>query len=423
MSLYNYFVPFIRIALKVYFKKIYIINEHKMPLGKKTLYLLNHPTSFVDPILLAAQTKAYLHFLIRGDVFKKGVALRMLNSINGIPIFRATDSRNAKDKNNVTFDRIAEVLHRNGSVMIMPEGSTDKRRKLRPFKKGFAHMAMHYWKNYQQDDINIVPVSLSYSDPTRIRSIVHVKFDDPIPLSDYLKQYEDNQVKTINLMRDDAYKVMRKNIVHIEDDSDAPLVDQLIRLEHNSHKFSVLPIKDDSEALLQKEIKVTEHVNKLNEEGKALLSADVKKYKHALAKAKLSDAVVSRNKKWNPLSSLLLLIMLPFAFLGYVLNFLPVYSGKRIAHKLMKRDEFICSVKIGASIVFYQIYFLIIAIISFILLPWAYALAILGSIPLLAVVYIYFKGAWKRNMFSFKRSFANKAVLEQLSAQRAAIRN
>ena len=89
----------------------------------------------------------------------------------------------------------------------------------------------------------------------------------------------------------------------------------------------------------------------------------------------------------------------------------------------MKRDEFICSVKIGASIVFYQIYFLIIAIISFILLPWTYALAILGSIPLLAVVYIYFKGAWKLNMFSFKRSFASKAVLEQLSAQRAAIRN
>lgn len=423
MTLYSYFCPLIRIAVRIYFKKIYLINENKMPVGKKTLYLLNHPTSFVDPILLATQTKAYLHFLIRGDVFKKGLALRLLNGINGIPIFRASDSRNAKDKNKDTFDRIAKVLHNNGSVMIMPEGSTDKRRKLRPFKKGFAHMAMHYWKTYNLDDINIVPVSLSYSDPTRFRSVVHVKFDDPMLLSDYIESYEADQVKAINTMRDLAYSKMRDNIVHIERDEDADLVGRLISMDHNSHDFSLLPIKDSSEVLLQKEIRTTEFVNSLKEDQLASLTEKTNNYISALKSSKLSDAVIASRKGWNPVSFVVLILLMPFGLVGFLANVLPVYAGKRIAHKLMKRDEFICSLKIGASALFYHIYFLVIALAVFILLPWMYALTILVALPLTGLIYIYVRGLWKIHSIGLKRTLTTKNVLSELEEKRSAIRN
>ena len=422
MTLYSYFCPQLSLALRIYFKKIYLINEQKMPLGKKTLYLLNHPTSFVDPILLASQTKAYLHFLIRGDVFKKGIAMKMLHSINGIPIFRASDSRNAKDKNNETFDRIAEVLYKNGSVMIMPEGSTDKRRKLRPFKKGFAHMAMQYWKNYNLDDINIVPVSLSYSDPTRWRSVVHVKFDDPIPLAKYVKAYEEDKVRTINTMRDEAYQTMRSNIVHIEKDENADLVGKLLKMEHNNHDFSLLPIKDSSESLLDKEIITTEFVNALDEQGLASMKERTNQYFKDLKQAGISDAVVANTKSWNPLVTILLVLLAPFAIVGYVANFLPVYGGKRLAYKLMKRDEFICSVKIGAALVFYNLYLLLTILLSFIFLPWMFALAVIIGLPLSGLMFIYFKGLWKRNAIRFKRTFTSKEKLSQFEGRRKDLR-
>jgi glycerol-3-phosphate O-acyltransferase/dihydroxyacetone phosphate acyltransferase len=422
MTLYTYLSPLIRLCLWIYFKKIYLIDTDKMPIGKKSLYLLNHPTSFVDPIILATQTNAYLHFLIRGDVFKKGIILKLLNGINAIPIFRATDSRNAKDKNKDTFDRIASVLHENGSVMIMPEGSTDKRRKLRPFKKGFAHMAVHYWQKYNLDDINIVPVSLSYSDPTKFRSVVHVKFDDPILLKDYIKNYEENNVQAINELRDNAYQVMRKNIVHIEKDEDAYLVDQLIRMDHNSHDFSILPVKDKSDSLLQKEIRTTEYINQLAEPEKAQLTKKVKDYKNRLTKEGLYDAVISGEGKWNPLSTLLLFFIAPVALLGYLVNFLPIYAGKRIAHKLMKRDEFICSVKIGAALIFYHIYIAIVVLLGLIFLPWLTLLIILISLPISGVVYLYFRGAYKRQTIRFKRSLASNKLLDELKSDRSEIR-
>lgn len=422
MTLYSYFCPQLTLALRIYFKKIYLINEQKMPLGKKTLYLLNHPTSFVDPILLASQTKAYLHFLIRGDVFKKGIALKMLNSINGIPIFRASDFRNAKDKNNETFDRIAKVLHDNGSVMIMPEGSTDKRRKLRPFKKGFAHMAMHYWKNYNLDDINIVPVSLSYSDPTRWRSVVHIKFDDPIPLEKYVKTYEEDEVKTINKMRDDAYKTMRNNIVHIDRDADAGLVGKLLKMEHNDYNFSLLPVKDSAKDLLEKEIRTTEFVNDLDEEGCTSIKQKTNQYFDNLKASGLSDAIIASSKSWNPLTTILLILIAPFALVGYMANFLPIYGGKSLAYKLMKRDEFICSVKIGAALVFYNIYFFLTILLSFIFLPWMFALAVIIGLPLTGLIFIYFKGLWKRHAIQFKRTFTNSIKLSQFEERRTELR-
>ena len=417
MDIYAIFSPPIRWGLRLYFKKIYIINEAKVPVGKKALYLLNHPTSFVDPILLATQTKAYLHFLIRGDVFKKGLAIKLLNGIHGIPIFRATEVRNAKEKNEETFDRIAEVLHKEESVMIMPEGSTDKTRRLRPFKKGFAHMAFHYWKKYQDPDLLLVPVSLSYSDPTHYRSIVHVYFEEPIQLKDYIDSFEESPVHAVNQLRDDAYSIMRKNIVHIESDDDLELVDDLIKMTHNDFSFSLLPTKEDNGSLLQKEIKVSESVNSLNETEKDALKAKLKTYKTSLKQAGLEDGAVSNTKSWSPIIHLILALTSPIALLGFLLNALPLVAGKKLAYKLMKRDEFRCSVKIGAATILYMIYWLIALIILLLVLPWKMAIIASLSLPLCGLYFIYFKGAWARSIHRLKR-LVSKQAIKQLEQQR-----
>ena len=417
MDIYSIFSPPIRLGLRIYFKKIYIINEANVPAGKKALYLLNHPTSFVDPILLATQTKAFLHFLIRGDVFKKGLALKLLNGIHGIPIFRATEVRNAKQKNEETFDRIAEVLHRDESVMIMPEGSTDKTRRLRPFKKGFAHMAFHYWKKYKDPDLLLVPVSLSYSDPTHYRSVVHVYFEEPIQLKDYIDSFEESPVHAVNRLRDDAYSIMRKNIVHIDSDDDLELVDDMIKMTHNDFSFSLLPAKEDNDSLLLEEIKVTESINQMQDDTKEQFKDRVKKYKEALAHQGISDAVVAMNQTWNPFFHLILILFSPIAFWGYISNVLPLVSGKKLAFKLMKRDEFISSVKIGAAIILYLLYLPIVfgLLLLFFNLNWA--LAGLISIPLSGLFFIYFRGAWYRTMHRFNR-MRSKQAINELEQQR-----
>ena len=421
IDLYSIFRPLMRIALRVYFKKIYIINEHHLPLGKKALYTLNHPTSFVDPMVLATQTSPYLHFLIRGDVFKKDFAKKLLNGIHGIPIFRRSDTSDSKNKNKETFDRVSDVLHRNESVMVMPEGSTDIKRRLRPFKKGFAHMAFHYRNKYNMDDLYIVPVSLSFSDPTRFRSVVHAHFSKPLLLSDYIADYDNDASSAINKLKSDLYDEMRANIVHIDKDEDLDLVDRGIKMIHRSYRFTLLPVKDKPRELLDLERSVSETVNGMDAQQKKDLTNMLDSYEESLSKNNTVDRVVASPISFNPLQLIFNILIAPLALAGYVMNFLPLFGGNKLAHKLMRRDEFICSVKLGASTIFYLIYgFLMFLILSLVFSIKAGLVALL-ALPVLGLLYLYFRGAWKRNITALRNMFINKETKEQLSKKRSEI--
>ena len=421
IDLYSIFKTPLRIALRIYFKKIYLINSHRAPIGKKTIYALNHPTSFVDPILLVTQTKPFLYFLIRGDVFKKGLAEKALNSIHGIPVFRKTDASNSSDKNRATFDKVADKLHEGASVMVMPEGSTNKLRRLRPFKKGFAHMAFNYYKKYNMDDVQIVPVSLSYSDPTRFRSVVHIHFSKPLLLKDYIADYEKEPMDTINRMKDDLYKAMRSDIVHIEKDENLDLVDRGIKMVHRSYPFTLLPVKDTPRELLDLEMQVSETVNNMESDKRDEILGLMDSYEKDLKKYNTADKVIARDSSFNPLQLIFNLLLAPLGLLGYIANFLPLVAGNSLANKMMKRDEFRCSVKIGAAMIFYMLYCLIITLVLSLVFSFKWGIVALVGLPALGMLFIYFRGAWKRNITSFKALFVAKEAKSELKKKRSEI--
>ncbi len=56
-TIYVVFEPGLHWAFRLFFRKIYLNNTYGVPTDKPVLLAANHPTAFVDPLLLAHQEK------------------------------------------------------------------------------------------------------------------------------------------------------------------------------------------------------------------------------------------------------------------------------------------------------------------------------------------------------------------------------
>ncbi|RMG88435.1 MAG: hypothetical protein D6714_00690, partial [Bacteroidetes bacterium] len=179
--LYYIIRPIVRLALMVYFRKIFFTNERRVPTGMPLMFAVNHPTSFIDPILLACFSSRVFHFILRGDVYRSPKIVQWaLRSINCIPIYRSSEGFNNVKKNHQTFEYCHELWHAGAGIQVLVEGRTKHEKRLRPIAKGPARMILGYFEKYGDDRFAIVPVGVNYSDSDQFRSFVYVDFGDPI---------------------------------------------------------------------------------------------------------------------------------------------------------------------------------------------------------------------------------------------------
>ena len=86
------------------------------------MVVVNHPNSFLDAIIIGAYYPRKMHFLARGDVFRKPLFGFLLRSIGMIPIYRAREGREHLHLNAGTFDASVDVLAKGGGILIFIEG-------------------------------------------------------------------------------------------------------------------------------------------------------------------------------------------------------------------------------------------------------------------------------------------------------------
>ena len=77
--LYNIVRPFAKIALGLYFRKIYIANREAIPDDKPVILAANHPTAFIEPCILACWLVQPLSFIARGDLYVNSLILRKIS--------------------------------------------------------------------------------------------------------------------------------------------------------------------------------------------------------------------------------------------------------------------------------------------------------------------------------------------------------
>ena len=131
-----------QLTTKGFFKTISVRNKEMIPEKGPLMILANHPSTFMDPIVITTILKRDVYYLAKGELFKNNFANWILPKLNMIPVYRKQDDPNQMEKNKDTFKKCFEHLEKGGAILMFPEGTSITERKLRPIKTGAARIVL-----------------------------------------------------------------------------------------------------------------------------------------------------------------------------------------------------------------------------------------------------------------------------------------
>lgn len=206
-----------RLGFFFYYKKVFLKNVANVPANKAILFVANHQNALIDPLLIGAFTPRTLHFLTRGDIFNKPLVRKLLSTVNMMPIYRIRDGRDGLSKNDAVFRQCYEILNKNGTVLIFPEGNHNIQRRIRPVSKGFSRIVFGALQRDPSTEIVILPIGINYSNAKRYGSSVCLNYGKEISVNKLWQLKElDEKVATIKLI-EAVSQQLKKLVTHIDD--------------------------------------------------------------------------------------------------------------------------------------------------------------------------------------------------------------
>jgi 1-acyl-sn-glycerol-3-phosphate acyltransferase len=411
----------------VYFRRIFYSNLKKVPLEKPLLFVGNHQNSFMDGILVGSYLPQPLNFTMRADMFRKPFARFCLRELNVSPVYRIEEGLENVHKNLEAFTGIYEVLRRNGNFIMFSEGLCVQEKRLQKLRKGTARLAFGAEEKFGLD-VNIVPVGINYTYPTRFRKEVMINFSDPFSIRELKDVYQAQPAKALLAFNEKCDASLRKEVIIIEDPKNDWLAEQLLIMgRHNL----VLPFfqwrfDTDDRRILEKNLadKIN-YLSKTSAEETEKLKEKVKTYTELLSSGRLKDENVARKLDWGLLRYFAVIFGFPVFLAGYIGNLIPFIVPKYICDKLIKDPRFYSSVYIGSGTVLYLIYFPILLILAGIFAGWTGLL--LGLlVPLTGYLALFYREIfWERFrtlLFRIK-SVTNKPFINDLKARRQEIKS
>jgi 1-acyl-sn-glycerol-3-phosphate acyltransferase len=409
-----------RIWSRVYFRKIYFTGQNSVKNDKPIIFAVNHPTAFLDPVLAAAFLDPIVHFIVRGDIFNSKTVRTILASLKMYPIFRFRDGYSNLKNNQATMDFCYKTLSEGKNLLVLAEGQTKHEKRLRPIQKGTARMAFGAIEKYGELDIVVMPLGVNYSDSHRYRSEVMMKLGEPIYLKDLMPVYKENPRKAVKQLTDSISDGLKKLVIHIENEDDDDLVNQLLDIQRNDIEKKFLPMVSSSNVLLKNEYEAVEIINKMDPEKKTELKNSLDDYQKELDLNNCEDIGVTQFEKHNFINTIFVILgYVPF-LLAVLINGLPLYLAKRFADDKVKKIEFHSSVRYGAGLVGYLVYWLIFFVIAMLIGNQLF-LGLVIAAPILGFFALYYDEILKK--WKAARKFKSLATEVQtiINKKRAAI--
>ena len=164
-KLYRIIRPVVKIFTNIFLHPTYI-GLPNIPKEGPIVLAGNH-TSILDPLLLVSSTKRSIHFLAKDELWK-GAKKIIFANLGLIPV-------NRREKDTFALGEAIKYLEDGRVIGIFPEGTTNKKDELLPFKVGAVKMAY-------DTNTKIVPfaikgqyglfkkISISFGEPVSIKS-------------------------------------------------------------------------------------------------------------------------------------------------------------------------------------------------------------------------------------------------------------
>jgi glycerol-3-phosphate O-acyltransferase/dihydroxyacetone phosphate acyltransferase len=348
--LYQFLKILMRTTLRAFFRNKQVIGLENIPAKGPLILVANHPSTFMDPIVIAASIKRKVYFLGKAEIFKSAFAKWLLPKFNIIPVYRAQDDPSQLHKNKETFYKCFEHLKDGGVILIFPEGISLTDRKLKKIKTGTARIALGAEaENDFSLGVKIISFGLNYSDQHSFQSDLLIHIDDGINVTDYKEKYKEDSFKAAHELTEEIRLRIEKQIVAIEDAE----IDKLVKNIEIIYKSQLIKDLGYSEKITEHDFLVTrainEHVQYYFEKEPARVNKmklDIDTYFTDLNKLELNDSIFKNFTKQGSIilnslfSVLYLLLGFPIFIYGFINNYLPFKMPNWVSRKISKQPQF-----------------------------------------------------------------------------------
>lgn len=362
--LYTFFKIIFKLGLRGYFKKVKVSGLENIPAAGPMLFVANHPSTLMDPIVVGAIVPPALHFLAASEYMGNKFTQRLLgNLFNMIPVYRKTTTPSKTGNNMAIFERCFEHFKKDGSILIFPEGNSVTENRLRPLKTGAARLAYGAIEHIAEDkNVAIVPVGLNYTDPHLFQSQLFVKIGQPI----YPDKTQDTSAKEpIVALTQQIEDALKANLIHIETDEIDDLYEKLVSLTQHQYMYNHGK-KPSAEYRFELNKEIQEGLNfflKNNPKVVHKMHQEIDDYLDRAQFYRVSDATIAQAMDRVPLSDYIKIILgLPIFIIGFVANALPYYLTVFLYRKIKVDEAFKGSIGLTAGVILYLLYYVGIAV-------------------------------------------------------------
>lgn len=370
--LYRFLKITLPVFYRVFFRRVHLSGLENIPADKPVFLAANHSNSFLDGVMISALLKRKVHILVRGDVFNKSWASKVLRSMNLLPIFRQTDGsiRDNIRKNNELADQIYELFRKNRVVLIFSEAIARCEKRQRPIKKGTARMAFDMeLRTGFKTGLYVVPTGINYTAFRGFRKELMIHFGPAIEMREWKEEYAYSKGAAVSALTDDIAKRMKDEMVIIENEENDEVADQALRICRNDQPVPMVKVLFKNNKRLSHEIKVADKLNERFADENDSLKQDISRYEALLSENKIDDIALSNSKGAFADWLIIILLCLP-ALIGFVIfGWMFKVSWKKTV-SAVKRPEFFDSVLYGITFIFAFPTVLILFVVLLILCQW-----------------------------------------------------
>ena len=357
--IYKLFRIWANIAIRVFYGKIEVDGLENIPKGVPLLIASNHPNGFLEPIIMACLFPRPLHFMVRGDVFRKKWLRPILINTNQIPIFRFKDGFSELRKNDSNLQEAYKALDNGAAIILFIEGGTENIKKLRPFQKGLARMASSYLEREGgRDDLHILPVAINFVSPFVLRSRVMLNIAPAFEAKAYFNAEEAKTIQ-IKQLTADLYKIILPMAFHVSDDDRQPLLNKTLKWAEGLFPIPFFTIVNYKPVLWPSLKSVSDAIDRLTAEQLKEFEKEI----NSLGEIHQND--VKRKSQWPFLNFMLAIVLFVPAMIGLIVNIIPGNIAQLLAKKVLDENNtvFKASIILSSGVGFYVVYYLLVILI------------------------------------------------------------
>jgi hypothetical protein len=420
---------FAQYSLRIYFPRILKVNAPKKFYGR-TIYVSNHPASFMDPVLLGTLQRPSVFFMTRSDIFTP-MLKPILWLAQMLPIYRQLDGEGAVGKNAEVFKATSNVLKGGRNLLIFGEGFTDDVfiRRLKPIKKGparigFIALEAMNWKK----KVYVSMIGINYGQPNYLGGDVVMANSERFCLNDYHEVYKENPNKAITEVTRRIEAMLKPLITHVENKEWAEFHEQVMQIRrdglHPENTDLSIPLMQRYEN--SKQLAAWINQQDLENEELIALKKQADTYFRLQKRLGLSEKYVyekASTGKLNVSKELFYLITaLPIALLGAIHLIVPYLLVKKFTEKTFKRRVFWSSVKMMVGMLVMALFtWPIVSLINAYFMHNAWlSLLYFFTIPLFGLVaytwklaFVDFQTKRKLNKIDLKEFIQKRKALEE----------